>query len=210
MKATRVLVVDDHPAVREGIRRLLEMDDGILVLGEAGSAEEALDQMSARPAGVVLMDMKLPGMDGIEATRQLKLAHPEAKVVILSAFGSEYMAQAIEAGANGYILKSATQNELTDAVHQAAMGQSPIDPKLTPGLLDRFANLSRMAQHHGLTSRQHEILRLVASGVPSKEIAAQLAVSDATFKREIKAIFNYMGVNDRAHAIAEGYRRQLL
>ena len=214
----RVLLIDDHPMVRVGICRLLEVEKRIMVAGEVGSAEEALKLVDARsaeardaqPFDVVLMDIKLPGIDGIEATRQLRGKHPELKIVILSAFGSEYVTQAIEAGAIGYILKTASQPELVRTVLQAASGLSPIDPSLTAGLFDQFAKVSRMTRHRGLSSRQHEILRLVAHGTPSSEIAARLAISDATFKRDIKSIFNYLGVNDRAQAVAEAYRRHLL
>ena len=205
----RVLLVDDHPVVREGIRRLLELDEQIQVVGEAGSAEEALARMNTRPE-VVLMDIRLPGIDGIEATRQIGANYPDAKVVVLSSFGKEYLGQAIDAGAKGYVLKTATQPELVRAVHQAAQGQTPIDPKLTSGLVNRFAELSRLARYHGLSQRQLAILRGVAEGVPSKELAAQLSISDATFKRDIKAIFDYLGVNDRAQAVATAYGRRLL
>ena len=156
------------------------------------------------------MDVRLPGIDGIEATRQLRAKHPTMKVIILSSFGNEYLGQAIEAGAKGYILKTVTQSELVHAVRQAARGQTPLDPNLTAGLVDRFAELSKLARHHGLSERQLSILRGVAQGVPSKETAAQLASSDATFKRDLRAILNYLGVNDRAQAVAEAYNRQLL
>ena len=156
------------------------------------------------------MDIRLPGIDGIEATRQLMIKYPHLKVIMLSAYGSEHLAQAIEAGATGYILKTATPSELVHAVLQASSGQSPIDPDLTAGLVSQFAKASRIARHQGLSSRQREILRLVADGMSSREIAATLAISDATFKREMKNIFNYLGVDDRAHAVAEAFKRHLL
>lgn len=209
MGRIRVLIVDDHPVVREGIRRLLELDEQISVVGEAGSGEEALARMDECPADVTLMDIRMPGIDGIEATRQLRVRYPNLKVIVLSSFGDEYLAEAIEAGANGYILKTATQPELVRAVVQAAGGQSPIDARLTPGLLGRLAELSRMTQRQGLSSRRREILRLVANGVPSKEIAARLSVSQATLTRELRHVFNLLGVDDRTHAVAEAYRRNL-
>lgn len=209
MKKIRVLLVDDHPIVREGIRRLLELEERIVVVAEAGSAEEALSKMSTAP-DVILMDIRLPGLDGIAATSELRDTYPDVKVVILSSFGNEYLHQAIEAGARGYILKTATQLELANSVLQVVDGQAPIDPKLTTGLLDRLAELSKLARQSGLSQRQHEVLRQVAAGVPSKEIAARLATSDATFKREIKAIFKHLGVNDRPQAVAEAYNRGLL
>ena len=213
-----VLLIDDHPMIRVGIRRLLELETRIKVVGEVGSAEEAMELIDARsaeahdaqPVDVVLMDVKLPGIDGIDATRLLSDKYPEVKVVILSSFGSEFLAQAIEAGAIGYILKTASQQELVHAVVLASNGLSPIDPSLTAGLLDQFAMISKIARHRGLSSRQHQILQLVAEGTPSKEIAARLAISYATFNRDIRSIFNHLCVNDRAQAVAEAYRRRLL
>ena len=137
--------MDDHPVVREGIRRLLELDEGIAVVGEAESAEDALAQLASSPARVVLMDIRLPGISGIEATRQLKSQHPEVRVIILSAFGDEYLTQAMEAGADGYMLKTATRMELVSAVKGAAAGKSPIDGDLTTGLLHRIAELSKLS-----------------------------------------------------------------
>ena len=206
----RIFLVDDHPVVREGLRRLLELEERIVVVDEASSAEETFGKVHPRSVDAVLMDVKLPGIDGIEATRQLKAKLPDLKVIILSSFGKEYLTQAIEAGADGYILKTTTQKELVQAVLQVAGGQSPIDPNLTAGLFGQFAKVSKLARHHGLSIRQNEILRLVAGGTPSKEIARRLAISDATFRREINSIFNFLGVNDRAHAIAEAYSRRLL
>ena len=157
-----VLLIDDHPMIRVGIRRLLELETLIKVVGEVGSAEEAMELIDVRsaeahdtqPVDVVLMDVKLPGIDGIEATRLLRDKYPEVKVVILSSFGSEFLAQAIEAGAIGFILKTASQQELVHAVVLASNGLSPIDPSLTAGLLDQFAMISKIARHRGLSSRQ--------------------------------------------------------
>ena len=204
------MLVDDHPVIREGIRRLLEMDEQVPVVSEAGSGEEALEQMEASPADVVLMDIILPGIDGIEATRVLLARYPDVKIIILSSFGAEYLVDAIEAGAKGYILKTATQPELVRAVVQAASGQTPIDPKLTPGLFFELAELSRAAQRPGLPGRQQEMLRLIADGVPTKEIGGRISVSHATLNRELRRIFDLLGVNSRAHAVAEAYRRGLL
>ena len=210
MAKTRVFLVDDHPVVRTGMRQLLELDGRISVVGEANSGEEALEQFNGCPADVVLMDVRLPGMDGIEATRQLRARHPDLKIMILSSFGDEYLAGAIEAGANGYILKMATQPELTHAVVQTASGQGPLDPTLTPRLFDRMAELSGVARSQELSSRQQKILRLIADGVPSREITARLSMSQATLSRQLRHVFDLLGVDDRAHAIAEAYRKNLL
>ena len=205
-----VFLVDDHPVVREGIRRLLEMDERVQVVGEAADAAEALDLVPSTSAKVVLMDVRLPGMDGIEATRWLKALDPELRVIILSSFGERYLIPCIEAGTCGYILKTATQPEMVSAIIRAAEGQSPIDPALAKLLFNRPGQTSRGSAGPGLSHRHQEILRMVADGVPSKGIAARLSVSDATLTRDLRRVFDLLGVDDRAHAIAEAYRRNLL
>ena len=203
----RVFLVDDHPVVREGIRRLLIMDDRIRVVGQADSGEQALEHLAKTSVNVVLMDVMLPGMDGIEATERLLAQEPELKVVILSSFGDRYLTRCIEAGACGYILKTATQSEMVSAVLRAADGQSPIDPKLTRLFWNGHP---RRVRRPRLSGRQRRILQLIADGVPSRQIAESLSVSGATLTRELRRIFDLLGVDDRAHAIAEAYREKLL
>ena len=210
MTKVRVFLVDDHPAVREGLQQLLELDGRISVVGEAESGEEALEQVDRSSVDVLLMDIWMPGMDGIEATRQLRARHPDLKIMIVSGFGDEYLVEAIEAGANAYILKSATQSELMHAVFQTADGQGPIDPTLTPRLFDRMAELSTTALGPVLSSRQQEILRLIADGMPSTEIEAKLSMSQATLTRQLRHVFDLLGVDNRAQAIAEAYKNNLL
>ena len=149
--ATRVFLVDDHPVTIKGIRSLLESQKDIVVGGEAGCAEESFEKIEAQAVDVVLMDIDLPGIDGIEATRLLKAKHPDLKVVMLSAFEDQDLGSVIEAGACGYILKSATRQELANVVVQAAGGYSPIfDSKLTMGLLDRLDQLQGTGRSPGL------------------------------------------------------------
>ena len=210
MNPIRVFLVDDHPLAREGIRRLLGSETGIEVVGEAGSAEEAVEKVDGQCVDVVLMDIKLRDIDGIEATRRLVAQNAELKVVVLSSFSGAYLTQAIEAGATGYIMKTVTQPELVRAVVQAAGGQSPLDPNLTANLFGRVAELSRMARSLVLSSRQRELLRLIADGVPSKEIEATLSMSHATMSRELRRVFDLLGVDNRAHAVDEAHRRDLL
>lgn len=203
----RVFLVDDHPVVREGIRRLLTMDERIQVVGQADSGEQAVEQIAKQSVKVVLMDVMLPGMDGNEATERLTAQDPELRVIILSSFGDRYLARSIEAGACGYILKTATQSEMISAVLRAADGQSPIDPKLTRLFWNGHP---RRVRRPRLSGRQRQILQLIADGVPSKQIAETLSVSGATLTRELRRIFDLLGVDDRAHAIAEAYREKLL
>ncbi len=210
MHKVLVFLVDDHPVAREGIRRLLELDERISVVGEANHGEEALERVAATSPQVVLMDIKLPGMDGIQATKRLIAQNPQLRVVVLSSVGDRYLAPAIEAGACGYILKTATQAELVSAVLRAAEGQSPIDPELTHLLLSRQAVQLKRLQSRAFSNRQQEILRLMADGMASSDIAARLSVSRATLTRELRHIFDLLGVDDRTHAIAQAYKQDLL
>ena len=154
MRNVSVYLVDDHPVVREGIRRLLELDERIRVVGDADNGEEALIQVAATSAEVVLMDVKLPGMDGVEVTRRLTALQPDLRVVILSSFGDQYLNRSIEAGACDYILKTATLPEMVSAVLRAADGQSPIDPRLTRMLFSGRVADSKKVKRRGLSGRQ--------------------------------------------------------
>ena len=206
----RVLLVDDHPMVREGMRRLLESEGGFQVVGEVDSVEEALDGLDRIKADIVVMDIQLPGVDGVEGTRQMKGRHPGVKVVIVSAYGEDYLVPSIDAGADGYLLKTLTPEELLKSMHQAALGQSPVDSALTRHLMNQAA-AGKAGDGEGLpTERQQDVLKLVADGLSSKELASRLFISQTTLKREFRNIFNLLGVNDRAHAVAEAYRRNLI
>ena len=206
----RVLLVDDHPMVREGMKRLLEGEGGFEVVGEVDSVEEALVELERGRTEIVVMDIQLPGIDGVEGTRMLKAAHPEVKVVIVSAYGEDYLVPSIDAGADGYLLKTLPPSELVKSMHQAALGQSPVDSALTRHLMNQAA-AGKASDGEGMpTERQQDVLKLVANGLSSKELASRLYISQTTLKREFRNIFNLLGVNDRAHAVAEAYRRSLI
>ena len=206
----RVLLVDDHPMVREGMKRLLEGEGSFEVVGEVESVEEALEELERGKAEIVVMDIQLPGVDGVEGTRLMKARHPEVKVVIVSAYGEDYLVPSIDAGADGYLLKTLAPDELVRSMHQVAMGQSPVDAALTRHLMDQAA-AGKGAEGEGMpTERQQDVLKLVANGLSSKELASRLFISQTTLKREFRNIFNLLGVNDRAHAVAEAYRRNLI
>ena len=205
-----VLLVDDHPMVREGMRRLLEGEGGFEVVGEVDSVEAALEALERKRAEIVVMDIKLPGVDGVEGTRQLKAKYPDVKVVIVSAYGEDYLVPSIDAVADGYLLKTLSPPELLKSMHQVAMGQSPVDAALTRHLMNQAAAGKGMEKEGQPTERQQEVLKLVADGLSSKELASRLYISQTTLKREFRNIFNLLGVNDRAHAVAEAYRRHLI
>ncbi len=206
----RILLVDDHPMVREGMKRLLEGEGGFEVVGEVASVEEALEELLRKKVEIVVMDIQLPGVNGVEGTRQMKARYPEVKVVIVSAYGEDYLVPSIDAGADGYLLKTLPPSELVKSMHQAALGQSPVDAALTRHLMNQAAAGKGMEGEGQPTERQQEVLKLVADGLSSKELASRLYISQTTLKREFRNIFNLLGVNDRAHAVAEAYRRHLI
>ena len=210
LERVRVLLVDDHPMLREGMRRLLESEGKFEVVGEVDSVEAALDELERKKVEIVVMDIQLPGVDGVEGTRQLKAKYPDVKVVIVSAYGEDYLVPSIDAGADGYLLKTLPPVELLKSMHQVAIGQSPVDAALTRHLMNQAAAGKGMEGEAQPTERQQEVLKLVADGLSSKELASRLYISQTTLKREFRNIFNLLGVNDRAHAVAEAYRRSLI
>ena len=206
----RVYLVEDQALLRESVRTMLELESDIEVAGEAVDAEQALRELETLDVDVVLMDIRLPRMDGIEATRLLSETHSDVRVVMLTSYGDEYLEDAIQAGASGYILKSCTRQQLVQAIRAACQGQMPIDPRVASRLVREVARLRKGLRESALTPRQVQILALVASGSSHKVIAEKMFVSATTVKREMRAIFDYLGVNDRAQAIAEAYNRKLL
>jgi len=206
----KVLIVDDHQVVREGLRRILEMDKQIQVIGEARSGEEAIVKTNALVPDVVIMDLKMPGMDGIVATHEIKNNKPDINVLILTLYAEDFVKQAVEAGASGYILKDSDTEQITKAVHQVNEGLCPIAPSLTRDLVTRYVKLSRHENTSILNKRQTEILKLISEGVSGNDIGNQLFISTSTVKREIRNIFDKLGVNDRAQAVSEAMKRRIL
>ena len=203
-----MLLVDDHQVVREGLKRMLEPDKDIKVVGEAVNGEDAITQAELLSPDVILMDIKMPDMDGITATRQLRQKMPDIKVIMLTLY--EYVTEAVEAGASGYILKDASRERLIQAIHDAYDGYSPLAPSLTRQVLTELANLSRVSRDSLLSERQCEILRLIAAGLVSRDIGAKLCISESTVKKELAHIFDKLGVNDRAQAVSEAMKQKLI
>ncbi len=206
----RVYLVEDQSLIREVLRTRLEFEDDIEVIGEAGDAETALRELPFVDVNVVLMDIGLPGIDGLEATKQLKQLKPDVSVLILTSYEDEHVGRAIDAGASGYILKKATSEQLTESVMAVHEGQAFLDPSLTGRLFEQVAESRESDRKSRLTERQIEILKLVANGVRYRDIAGELFISETTVNREARAIFNSLGVNDAAHAVAEAYRLGIL
>lgn len=194
----KVLIADDHGVVREGLAHLLGLADDIEVVGTARDGEQAVLVALARRPDVVLMDLVMPGMDGNDATRRLREADPRIAVVALTSFSErDQVLGALDAGAVGYLLKDSEPDVIEEGVRAAARGGSPLDPEAARSLVELRA-VSRAAA--GLTAREHEVLALLAEGLPNKRIAAELGISEKTVKRHITSVFRRIGVSDRTHA----------
>jgi len=209
-RTIKVLLVDDHNVVREGLRRILDMDNTIEVIGEARSGEEAVAKAVTLSPDVIVMDLKMPGMDGITATREIRQKLPEVNVLVLTLYAEDFVKQAVEAGVSGYLLKDSDTEQIIQGVHQVYEGLSPIAPSLTRSLVTEFAKLSKSSRSSVLTPRQVEILKLIADGESGKTIGERLFLSTSTVKREVRHVFDKLGVNDRAHAVSEAMKRNLI
>ncbi|UCC17884.1 MAG: response regulator transcription factor [Dehalococcoidales bacterium] len=206
----RLLIVDDHQVVREGLRRIIEMENRIQVVGEATNGEEAIAKALALSPDIVVMDLKMPRMDGIAATYEIKQKIPEIRVLMLTLYAEDFVKQAIEAGASGYLLKDSDTEQIIKAIHQVYEGYYPIAPSLTRDIVIEFAKISRSGRTSLLSRRQLEVLKLIADGYSSKEISAKLYISTSTVKREIRQILNRLEVSDRAQAVSEAMKRNLI
>ncbi|MEY2432406.1 MAG: hypothetical protein QOC92_2131 [Acidimicrobiaceae bacterium] len=194
----RVLIVDDHSIVRDGLARLVSSFDDLEVVATAADGAEAVDAAAVDVPDVVLMDLSMPIMDGVEATRRLCAAHPDVKVVVLTTFADQTrILDALDAGAAGYILKDAGPDEIVAAVRAAAAGEAPLDPKAARVLLDSQRN-QRPARE--LSSRETEVLGLLATGLANKQIARKLGITERTVKAHLTSIFQQLGVTDRTQA----------
>ncbi|MFC1860387.1 response regulator [Chloroflexota bacterium] len=209
METIRILVVDDHQVVREGLRHMLEIEADIEVVGEASDAKEALTQVEALAPEIILLDIKMPGASGVELTRQLKEKQPSCNVIMLTLY-DEYLAEAIEAGAVGYLLKDVKREELTRAIRTVHQGRSPLSLSLSRNQLAELTASADSKQQFSLSERELDILRMIANGVTTKEIADQLFLSPASVKRSVRLIFEKLGVRNRSEAVSEAYKRRLI
>jgi DNA-binding NarL/FixJ family response regulator len=200
-----VLLVDDHPIVRDGLRRVLEEQPDISVVGEAGDGEQAIDQVRLHNPHVVVMDVQMPKLDGIRATRQIHKQFPDVRILILSGYDNDrYVFGLLEAGATGYVLKEAADDEVLAAVRAAAKGE----PFLTPRLRGRANPVEQPLD--ALTARETEVLCLMAEGLDNVEIAKRLVVSKVTVQNHTSAIYSKLGVSTRARAILYAIQRGLV
>jgi DNA-binding NarL/FixJ family response regulator len=204
MTDVRVLVVDDQRLIRDSIASLLDVQPGIAVVGTAGDGREAVDQAQALRPDVVLMDVRMPTMDGIDALTVLRQTVPDCRVVMLTTFDDEeYVVRALRAGATGYLLKDLPARELADAVRLTHAGVMQFDPAAAARLtsaLDRRPGPPARPPGHVLTAREVEVLRLVATGATNREIAERLYVSEGTVKNHISRVLGRLGLRDRTQA----------
>ncbi len=212
MGRVRILLVDDHAVVRQGTRQLLEREPDLEVVAEAGDGEEAVRLARLHEPDVAVMDIAMPKLNGIEATRQIKATHPRISILALSAYDDDqYIFALLEAGAAGYLLKNVSAEELVKAIRAVAAGEAVLHPTIARRVLNRFApNADRQpaadALEH-LTDREVEILRLAARGLKNQEIAHELSLSVRTVQTHLSNIFGKMGVGSRTEAVLEALRR---
>jgi DNA-binding NarL/FixJ family response regulator len=203
----RLVVVDDHPVVRDGLRGMFAGDPGFEVVGEAGDGAEALEVAERLCPDVVLMDLRMPRMDGVAAIRAMAERGLSARVLVLTTYDTDSdVLPAVKAGATGYLLKDTARDDLFRAVRSAAMGESVLSPTVATRLLGQV----RTPEREPLSPREVEVLGLVAAGRTNREAAARLFISEATVKTHLLHIYAKLGVNDRAAAVAAGYERGLL
>jgi DNA-binding NarL/FixJ family response regulator len=203
----KLLIVDDHPVVRDGLSGMFAPDPGFEVLGEAADGAEAVRLAQALKPDVILMDLRMPGMDGLTAITELARRGIAARVLVLTTYDTDsHVVPAIEAGATGYLLKDAPRAELLRAVQAAARGQAVLSPSVATRLISRV----RAPGADPLSQRELEVLELVAAGTTNREAAARLFISEATVKTHLLHIYAKLGVGDRAAAVAEAFNRGLL
>ncbi|MFW6642347.1 response regulator [Nocardiopsis algeriensis] len=203
----RVLIADDHPVVRDGLRGAFAAEEDIEVVGEAANGREAIEQVGRLTVDVVLMDLRMPVLSGVEAIAALSRTRPEVRVLVLTTFDSERdVFPAIEAGAAGYLLKDASPDELLRGVRSVHRGESVLAPTAVKHLMGQV----RRPVGQNLSDRELEVLGLVADGASNRAAAARLFISEASIKTHLQHVYNKLGVRDRAAAVAEAYRRGLL
>ncbi|WP_214324345.1 response regulator [Nonomuraea sediminis] len=194
----RVLLVDDQILMRQGLRKLLEIEDGIEVAGEAADGHEALRRVPACRPDVALVDARMPGMDGVELIARLTAEHPEVAAIVLSTFDEdEYIFGALRAGARGYLLKDCSPQELVDAIGKAHRGEVVLDPPVAARLVADVRRGRPVPGGERLSAREQEVARLVGAGASNREIAARLVITEGTVKNHVSSILRKLGLRDR-------------
>jgi len=205
----RVLITDDHAVLREGLRSFLELQDGIEIVGDAADGAEAVELAERLRPAVVLMDLVMPKLDGVEAMRELRERVPETRVIILTSYiDDERLLPAIRAGAAGYLLKNAEPQELARAIRAADAGEALIDPTVAARLVERLADERGGDSYESLTAREREVLDLIARGFSNKRIALELGIAEKTVKTHVGNVLGKLGVADRTQAAVYATRHR--
>lgn len=203
----RLLLADDHRMLREGLRRSLE-EFGFTVVAEARNGAEALDLVQSAQPNIVLMDVTMPGLDGVEATRQIKAEHPEVRIVVLTMHADQdILTEAIRAGANGYLVKDCSVDEIAMAIDAVAVGETALSPGLAASMLaDVRRQESEQQQERVITAREEEVLQLIADGCSTPEVAEALFISQKTVKNHLASIYQKLDARDRTQAVLQAVR----
>lgn len=219
MNVIRVLVVDDQRLVREGIASLLDIQEGVAVVGTAVDGQEAVEKATELSPDIVLMDVRMPVMDGIAAARQIRRQHPECQVLMLTTFDDEeYVIRSLQAGASGYLLKDIPAEDLAQAIRLTHAGIYQLSPTVAGKLIGQLGARvetpappsADVAATHNLTERELEVLRLIATGATNREIADQLVVSEGTVKNHVSSILSRLGLRDRIQAALYAHQHDLI
>src|SRR5215471_7360140 len=200
----RVILVDDHPVVRFGLSAIIGLQPDMMVVGEVGSGEEACSICSSRPADVVLMDLRLPKMSGVDAIRALRKAHPKLRFIVLTTYdGDEDIHRALEAGAQAYLLKAMSHTDLANAIRTVHAGRKFLPPSISKSLAGR-------PPHSDLSAREMQVLELIVKGLSNKEIGDALSISEATVKWHVNMILSRLNVTDRTQATVAALQRGIV
>lgn len=211
MSRISLLIVDDHPVVRAGLHGMFDSDPGFAVLGEAASGEAAIDAVREACPDIVLMDLQMPGIGGVEAIRRIRAMPAPPPVLVLTTYDTDaQILSAIEAGAAGYLLKDTPRDALFDAVRSVVAGGSPLAPTVAARLLQRLPQAGGRRGAEPLTSRELDVLRLVGRGASNREIARDLRIGEATVKSHLLHVFEKLGVADRTSAVTTAIERGLI
>jgi two-component system, NarL family, response regulator DevR len=204
---TQVFLLDDHEIVRRGLRELLEAEDDLVVVGEAGTAEEALRRIPAVSPAVAVLDVRLPDGDGIEVCREIRSRHPEVACLMLTSFADdEALFSAIMAGASGYVLKQVKGSDLVDGVRRVAAGESLLDPSVTRRVLERLRTAPDDDELAGLTNQERRLLDLIAEGLTNRQIAERMFLAEKTIKNYVSNLLSKLGMSRRSEAAAYAAR----
>ncbi len=214
MTPITVLIADDHPVVREGLAQMIALYDDLKIVGQAGDGAEAVEQARALSPDVVLMDVRMPGMDGVEATQRIRTRQSSTEVIVLSNYDDDrYIFDALHAGARGYLLKDVSADQLAEAIRAVMRGESMLDRSVMDRVVSEFQQMGRQGQSpppERLTARELEVLQRLAEGRSNQEIAELLVVSEKTVKSHLTSIYRKLNVRDRSQAIVTALQENLV